>query len=133
MRAGTCVPPFDRWLLIHAAPSWYAISSSMNLTEPRSEHRAAVIRAVPWLVQFMDATSMDIRALKKSCIHFATPEGEMIPFETYNLFYRQGKRALLTEIRDNLRSARNTRRAQAAKRERRTGIALTTVAEQRED
>jgi 7,8-dihydro-6-hydroxymethylpterin dimethyltransferase len=54
------------------------------------------------IVQFMDALSMDIRALKKSCIHIAaiTPEGEarMIPFESYNLFYRDGKRQLLQSL-----------------------------------
>jgi hypothetical protein len=26
--------------------------------------------------------------VKRSCIHFVTPEGQLIPFETYNLFYR---------------------------------------------
>jgi len=40
------------------------------------------------IVQFMDATNLDIRALKKSCVHMVTPQGKMIPFETYNLFYR---------------------------------------------
>lgn len=55
------------------------------------------------IVQFMDATNLDIRALKKSCIHFATPEGKMIPFETYNLFYRDGKKAAALEaIRSQL-------------------------------
>ncbi len=44
------------------------------------------------IVQFMDARSLDIRALKKSCIQMAQPDGRMIPFEAYNLFYR-GERA----------------------------------------
>lgn len=43
------------------------------------------------IVQFMDIHNLDLRALKKSCIHFAQPDGNMIPFESYNLFYR-GKR-----------------------------------------
>ncbi|MFM2120190.1 MAG: hypothetical protein RL722_1658 [Pseudomonadota bacterium] len=51
------------------------------------------------IVQFMDALSMDIRALKKSCIHFAQPDGRMIPFEAYNLFYREGQASPLAEIR----------------------------------
>lgn len=51
------------------------------------------------IVQFMDIHSMDIRALKKSCIHFATPEGQLIPFETYNLFYRPGKQDELNALR----------------------------------
>jgi hypothetical protein len=55
------------------------------------------------IVQFMDATNLDIRALKKSCIHFATPEGQMVPFEAYNLFYRDGKKATLNGIRKQLK------------------------------
>ncbi|MFZ2727745.1 MAG: radical SAM protein [Methylococcaceae bacterium] len=48
------------------------------------------------IVQFMDAHNLDIRALKKSCVHIATPDGKLIPFEAFNLFYR-GNRAVLTE------------------------------------
>ena len=44
------------------------------------------------IVQFMDAHSLDVRALKKSCIHFAQPDGKMVPFESYNLLYRDGRR-----------------------------------------
>ncbi|MFS2139659.1 radical SAM protein [Duganella sp. Dugasp56] len=44
------------------------------------------------IVQFMDAYSLDVRALKKSCIHFAQPDGKMIPFESYNLLYRDPRR-----------------------------------------
>jgi uncharacterized radical SAM superfamily Fe-S cluster-containing enzyme len=40
------------------------------------------------IVQFLDAHSFDERSVKKSCIHMATPEGKLIPFDTYNLFYR---------------------------------------------
>jgi uncharacterized radical SAM superfamily Fe-S cluster-containing enzyme len=56
------------------------------------------------IVQFMDAYSLDVRALKKSCIHFAQPNGQMIPFESYNLLYRSDDR--LQTIRKNI--ARNT-------------------------
>lgn len=52
------------------------------------------------IVQFMDAYSLDVRALKKSCIHFAQPNGQMIPFESYNLFYRNDGR--LQTIRQNI-------------------------------
>ena len=38
------------------------------------------------IVQFMDAHNLDIRALKKSCIHMARPDGTLIPFEAFNLF-----------------------------------------------
>ena len=34
---------------------------------------------------------LDVRALKKSCIHFAHPDGKMIPFESCNLLYRSGE------------------------------------------
>ncbi len=40
------------------------------------------------IVQFMDAYSMDVRSVKKSCIHIVHPDGRIIPFDTYNLFYR---------------------------------------------
>ncbi len=40
------------------------------------------------IVQFMDAYSFDVRSVKKSCIHIAHPDGRIIPFDTYNLFYR---------------------------------------------
>jgi uncharacterized radical SAM superfamily Fe-S cluster-containing enzyme len=41
------------------------------------------------IIQFMDAQSMDVRSVKKSCIHFVHPrDGRLIPFDNYNLFYR---------------------------------------------
>ena len=40
------------------------------------------------IIQFMDAYSFDVRSVKKSCIHIAQPDGRLIPFDTYNLFYR---------------------------------------------
>ena len=49
------------------------------------------------IVQFMDIHNLDIRALKKSCIHFAQADGKLIPFESYNLFYR-GERKKQTEL-----------------------------------
>lgn len=42
------------------------------------------------IVQFMDAHNFDGRSIKRSCIHIAHPDGRMIPFDTYNLFYREG-------------------------------------------
>jgi uncharacterized radical SAM superfamily Fe-S cluster-containing enzyme len=49
------------------------------------------------IVQFMDIHNLDLRALKKSCVHFAQPDGKLIPFESFNLFYR-GKRAEQTNM-----------------------------------
>lgn len=54
------------------------------------------------IVQFMDALSLDIRALKKSCIHFALADGRLIPFESYNLFYRDNRAAMLDRLRAEL-------------------------------
>ena len=40
-------------------------------------------------MQFIDAHAFDVRSVKKSCIHFVHPDdGRLIPFDTYNLFYR---------------------------------------------
>jgi 7,8-dihydro-6-hydroxymethylpterin dimethyltransferase len=54
------------------------------------------------IVQFMDARGLDIRALKKSCIHFARPDGKMIPFESFNLFYRDERAVTLQALRTEL-------------------------------
>ena len=41
------------------------------------------------IVQFIDAQSFDLRSIKKTCIHIAHPDGKrLIPFDTYNMFYR---------------------------------------------
>jgi uncharacterized radical SAM superfamily Fe-S cluster-containing enzyme len=40
------------------------------------------------IIQFMDAHAFDVRSVKKSCIHIAHPDGRLIPFDTYNMFYR---------------------------------------------
>jgi uncharacterized radical SAM superfamily Fe-S cluster-containing enzyme len=60
------------------------------------------------IVQFMDALSLDIRSLKKSCIHIAQPDGRLIPFESFNLFYRDDKARTLQALREEV--AANTRR-----------------------
>ncbi len=41
------------------------------------------------IMAFLDRHSLDLRSVRKSCVHIAHPSGErMIPFDTYNLFYR---------------------------------------------
>ncbi len=57
------------------------------------------------IVQFMDAEVMDVRALKKSCVHMARPDGRLIPFEAFNLFYRDGKQERLGVIRQEIERA----------------------------
>ncbi len=47
------------------------------------------------IVQFLDAHNFDVRSVKKTCIHIVHPDGRIIPFDTYNLFYRDGKEAAL--------------------------------------
>ena len=50
------------------------------------------------IVQFMDSENLDIRALKKSCVHMVRPEGKMIPFEAFNIFYRGDRLTKTKEI-----------------------------------
>lgn len=40
------------------------------------------------IVQFMDAHNLDVRAVKRSCVHIIHPDGRLIPFDTYNIFHR---------------------------------------------
>ena len=43
------------------------------------------------IVAFIDAQSFDLRSIKKTCVHIAHPDGKrLIPFDTYNMFYRDG-------------------------------------------
>ena len=42
------------------------------------------------IVQFLDKYNFCVATVKRSCIHFVTAEGKIIPFDTYNLFYRSG-------------------------------------------
>jgi 7,8-dihydro-6-hydroxymethylpterin dimethyltransferase len=49
------------------------------------------------IVQFLDKYNFCVAAVKRSCIHFVTPERRIIPFDTYNLFYRAGLDVKLRE------------------------------------
>jgi len=40
------------------------------------------------IMSFMDAYDFCISSVKRSCVHFVTPDGKIYPFDTYNLFYR---------------------------------------------
>jgi uncharacterized radical SAM superfamily Fe-S cluster-containing enzyme len=43
------------------------------------------------IIDFMDVQTLDVRSVKRSCIHIVHPETlHVIPFDTYNLFYRPG-------------------------------------------
>lgn len=42
------------------------------------------------VMQFLDRYNFDLATVKRSCVHFVTPEGQIYPFDTYNTFYRAG-------------------------------------------
>jgi uncharacterized radical SAM superfamily Fe-S cluster-containing enzyme len=50
------------------------------------------------IIQFLDAQNFDVRSVKKSCIHIVHPDGRIIPFDTFNLFYRDSKEELIKAI-----------------------------------
>lgn len=57
----------------------------------------------------MDAHNLDLRALKKSCVHIAQPDGRLIPFEAFNLFYRGDRAQRTEEIRAGIAQATQRR------------------------
>ena len=59
------------------------------------------------IVQFIDAQSFDLRSIKKTCVHIAHPDGErLIPFDTYNMFYRDGlEKSRLQPLRERALAA----------------------------
>jgi len=50
------------------------------------------------IMKFMDAYDLDIRSVKKSCVHIVHPDGRIIPFDTFNMFYRDGKADALRDL-----------------------------------
>ena len=44
------------------------------------------------IVQFFDRFNFCLAGVKRSCIHFVTGDGRVIPFDTYNMFHRPGLR-----------------------------------------
>ena len=41
------------------------------------------------IMKFLDRHDLDLRSVRKSCVHIAHPDGKRVmPFDTYNLFYR---------------------------------------------
>jgi uncharacterized radical SAM superfamily Fe-S cluster-containing enzyme len=55
------------------------------------------------IMQFIDHHAFDVRSVKKSCVHIVHPDGRIIPFDTYNLFYRDD---LETRLLQPLRAER---------------------------
>ncbi len=55
------------------------------------------------IMQFIDAYDFDVRSVKKSCVHIVHPDGRLIPFDTYNLFYRDGlEQTRLAALREGI-------------------------------
>ncbi|MBI1930381.1 radical SAM protein [Candidatus Poribacteria bacterium] len=50
------------------------------------------------IMQFLDAYNFDVRSVKKTCVHIVHPDGRIIPFDTYNLLYRDDKAAYLKAL-----------------------------------
>jgi uncharacterized radical SAM superfamily Fe-S cluster-containing enzyme len=57
-------------------------------TVPQSLAYEHTFRVV--ITQFLDRYNFDLGTVKRSCVHFIEPDGRIIPFDTYNTFYRPG-------------------------------------------
>ncbi len=59
------------------------------------------------VMQFIDAHSFDLRSIKKCCVHIVHPDAKrIIPFDTYNLFYRDALESdVLAPIRAGIEAA----------------------------
>lgn len=54
------------------------------------------------IMQFLDPHNFDVRSVKKSCVHIVHPDGRIIPFDTFNMFYRDEKEGKLSGIRERM-------------------------------
>lgn len=54
------------------------------------------------IMQFLDPYNFDVRSVKRSCVHIAHTDGKIIPFDTYNIFYREGKESTLKPHQINI-------------------------------
>jgi uncharacterized radical SAM superfamily Fe-S cluster-containing enzyme len=53
------------------------------------------------IMQFIDAHAFDVRSVKKTCVHIVHPDGRLIPFDTFNMFYRDDlERTRLAPLRE---------------------------------
>jgi uncharacterized radical SAM superfamily Fe-S cluster-containing enzyme len=97
---------FQTFATNHSPASWTASLRQLlcclpGIGGPTSLTYENVFRIL--ILQFLDAHSFETRSVKKSCIHIAQPDGRLIPFDTFNLFYRdQREKLLLPTLRDEL-------------------------------
>jgi 7,8-dihydro-6-hydroxymethylpterin dimethyltransferase len=60
-----------------------------NVSAPEGLGYRHLFRVI--IMQFIDAHAFDVRSVKKSCVHIVHPDAKrLIPFDTYNLFCRDG-------------------------------------------
>ena len=50
------------------------------------------------IVQFLDRFNFCLGGVKRSCIHIVHPDGRIIPFDTYNLFYRDERERRIADL-----------------------------------
>lgn len=75
-----------------------------RLESPLDSDASNIFRII--IMQFIDAHSFDVRSVKKTCVHIVHPDGRLIPFDTYNLFYRDDlERSRLLPLRKNVEAA----------------------------
>lgn len=75
-----------------------------HVEAPKALTYANVFRVI--IMQFMDAQNFDVRSVKRTCVHIVHPDGRLIPFDTYNLFYRDGKEhTLLAPLRQRIEAS----------------------------
>ena len=68
-----------------------------NVQAPPNVGYDSVFRVL--IMAFMDATAFDVRTMKKSCVHSVQADGRIIPFESFNLVYRDDRRSVFEERR----------------------------------
>ena len=70
--------------------AWCCDDSLKALGSATSLDYRNVFRVI--IMQFMDAHSMDLRSIKRACVQIVDRDGRLVPFDTYNLIYRQNRR-----------------------------------------
>jgi hypothetical protein len=73
---------------------------TMGRSPPAQLDYANIFRIL--IVEFIDAQGFDLRSIRKTCVHIVHPDGKrVIPFDTYNLLYRDGlEEQVLGPLRD---------------------------------
>lgn len=59
-----------------------------KLEHPQELSYTNIFRII--IMEFLDRYNFDVRSVKRSCVHIAHTDGRIIPFDTYNMFYRSG-------------------------------------------